>query len=313
MGAHLDSGVELLHLVARAAHGARPLRTRAACADLWSRLGVRFDVVACALMPDHVHLFACVERAGALRSFAQILASFRARMACGPDRDVFEWEPLPQPQAVRSDPRHIARTIRYVHLNPVRDALCDDPLQWEWSTHRDWMGAVSPPCADVRRWGRVLGRAPSTRGEWLHEFVCADASVRRPRPLADPRPYLGATSADASLAVLAESVARVACSARSAAAEFDIRERRLYLLSAARWTRYRAPELARSIGRHPTSVRRFLQGVEAVADASGDTTAAATTTSASTRHRMTGGEARAIALSLADERLRWNGLSSAFR
>lgn len=65
-----------------------------------------------------------VERAGALRIFAQILSSFRARAArrAAHDRTSFEWEPLPQPESVRRDPRHVARTIRYIHLNPCRDA-----------------------------------------------------------------------------------------------------------------------------------------------------------------------------------------------
>lgn len=181
MNADNGSGIELLHLVARAAEGARPLRARSACADLWSRLGVRFDVVACALMPDHVHLFARVERAGALRIFAQILWSFRARAArrAAHDCTSFEWEPLPQPERVRRDPRHVARTIRYIHLNPCRDALCDDPLEWEWSTHRDWVGAIARPCVDVSRWGRALGRPPATIAEWMHEYVCSDASCAR--------------------------------------------------------------------------------------------------------------------------------------
>src|SRR5690606_32127514 len=59
----------LLHLVARAAAGARPFRHRHACAELWSRVARNFDVVAFALMPDHVHLRAQVEHDSALRKF----------------------------------------------------------------------------------------------------------------------------------------------------------------------------------------------------------------------------------------------------
>ncbi len=104
-------------------------------------------------------------------------------------------------------------------------------------------------------------------------------------------------------------------SAHSAAIEFDIRERRLYLLSAAKWTGYRAPQLARSIGLHPASVRRFLRcvEVEAAADAEGGSQADTAGTRASIRHRMNNDEVRAIPMTLADERLRWNVLSSAFR
>jgi len=306
MSAVTESGFVLLHLVARAADGARPLATRIACADLWSRLVGHFDVIACTLMPDHVHLFARVAPDGALRSFAQILSAFRAR-AVGDECASFEWEPLPAPGEVRRDPRHIARTIRYVHLNPCRDALCDDPLEWEWSTHRDWTGAVARSCIDVRRWSRALGRSPSAVESWLHEYVCADTSVKRYRPLADPRRYLLASPPDASLSTLGESVTRTLRSPCSAPNAFRLSERRLYLLSATKWTSYRATVLAEPLGCHPGSVRRFLQGVRAAREVENGQGAATPN-----RFRMSLAEARAMALMIADERLRWNGLSSQF-
>ncbi|HEY0877956.1 MAG TPA: hypothetical protein VGE10_05840 [Zeimonas sp.] len=263
-----DSDVELLHLVARAAEGARPLRSRAACADLWSRLGSRFDVVACVLMPDHVHLLARVDSAVALRAFARVLSSFRARIFASreQDRSVFEWERLPHPQKVQRDPRHVARTIRYIHLNPCRDRLCDDPLEWEWSTHRDWTEAIVRPCVDLARWGRFLRRPAATRAEWLHEYVCADASVQRPRPLADPRRWLGAERVDVSLATLSSAVPRVLRSKADLPVELDVEGRRLFVLAAGRWTLYRAAEIARWIGRDATGVRRLLKAEEVAAN-----------------------------------------------
>lgn len=256
-----ESGFALLHLVARAADGARPLATRIACADLWSRLVDHFDVIACALMPDHVHLFARVAPDGALRTFAQILSAFRVRAVQDAAYECarFEWEPLPVPGEVRRDPRHVARTIRYVHLNPCRDALCDDPLEWEWSTHRDWVGAVVRPCVDLPRWGCLLRRPPATRGYWLHEYVCSDDSVRRPRSIADPRPWLHGRRVDASLAALSSVVPLVLRSKAAVPAEFDLAARRLFVLAAGRWTSYRAVEIARWIGRDPTGVRRLLK------------------------------------------------------
>lgn len=264
MSARASQETELLHLVARAAEGARPLRTRVACFDLWHRLGARFDVVACVLMPDHVHLLVRVDGRVARRAFAQVLSSFRMRAIASRehDRTDFAWEPLPQPQKVQRDPRHLARTIRYIHLNPVRDGLCDDPLEWEWSTHRDWMGAVARPCVDLGRWGRALRRPSATRAEWLHDYVCSDGSVRRPRPLADPRPWLDSERIDASLAALTSAVPRVLRAKGTAATELDVAGRRLFVLAAGRWTRYPAAYLARWIGRDPTGVRRLLKAGE---------------------------------------------------
>lgn len=264
MTVRISQGAELLHLVARAADGARPLRTRVACCDLWHRLGARFDVVACVLMPDHVHLLARIDGSVARRAFAQVLSSFRMRAIATREHDCtgFAWEPLPQPQKVQRDPRHLARTVRYIHLNPVRDGLCDDPLEWEWSTHRDWMGAVAYPCVDLVRWGRALRRPAATRAEWLHDYVCSDGSVRRPRALADSRSWLAPERSDASLAVLTAAVPRVLRRRGTAATELDVAGRRLFVLAAGRWTRYSAAELARWIERDPTGVRRLLKAGE---------------------------------------------------
>lgn len=291
MSARTSPDTELLHLVARAEEGARPLRSRVACFDLWHRLGARFDVVACVLMPDHVHLLARVDGRVARRAFAQVLSSFRARAIGSPEYDCakFSWEPLPQPQKVQRDARQLARTVRYIHLNPVRDGLCDDPLEWEWSSHRDWTGAVARPCVDLGRWGRALRRPAATRAEWLHGYVCSDASVRRPRPLADPRPWLVSPRIDASLAVLSAAVPRVLRGKGISATDLDVAGRRLFVLAAGRWTRYSAAQLARWIGRDPTGVRRWLRAGESevAMDVQGDS-ASRRSGSTSGAHRRPG-------------------------
>lgn len=317
---------ELLHLVARAAGGARPFEQRHACADLWARLARTFDLVACTFMPNHVHVLAQVDRDVATRAFARVLSAFRLRMrAFGAAPIEFEWESLPRPEKVQYDKRHIARTVRYIHLNPVRDGLCDDPLEWEWSTHRDWLGAVAHSCVDRARWARAMGRRPSSCAEWLHEYVSSDASVRSARPLADPRPFLGDEPKDASIDALTTAVACVLRSGRTTLAEFGSAERRLFLLSAARWTRYRAPELARHLCLHQTNVRKVMRRVEerpraglAAASAGsgsgsasgvGSRSASATANSNGAIVRparsqsLSGDELRAMALVLADRRL----------
>jgi REP element-mobilizing transposase RayT len=252
--------LQLLHLVARAAGGARPFEHRLACADLWARLGQTFDLVACALMPNHVHVLAQVEPDVATRAFARVLSAFRLRMRALPTAPIeFEWEPLPRPEKVQRDRRHIARTVRYIHLNPSRDDLCSSPLEWEWSTHRDWVGAVARPCVDRPRWARAMGCHPRSCAEWLHQYVSSDASVRDTSPLADPRPFLADEPKDASIDALATAVVLVLRSAAVAPAEFGPVERRLFLLAAARWTRYRAPELARHVRCHRTNAWRAMR------------------------------------------------------
>ncbi len=331
------SDVALLHLVARTAARARPFQHRIACADLWHRIGRTFDLVACVLMPDHVHVLAQIERESAPRSFARVLSAFRLRMqATGRPELVFDWEPLPQPEKVQHDRRHIARTVRYIHLNPSRDALCNDPLEWEWSTHRDWVGAVARPGVDRARWARAMGRRLPAGIDWLHEYVASDPSVPRPKPLVDPGPYLVGQEKDASLDAIASAVSRVLRSACSAPREFGPAERRLFLLAAARWTRYRSPELARCVGCHPTNARKMVRCGEGEAgrvahddgvagrsskrrrQVRGDDGISETDATRAGRHRgasasaqkarirripLTNDELRAMALTLADPRL----------
>jgi len=250
----------LLHLVARTASHARPFDRRFACADLWAGITLSFDLVACVLMPDHVHVLVQIEHEVALRTFARVLSAFRRRMQARVQGTLtFDWEPLPAPEKVQRDKRHIARTVRYIHLNPTRDSLCNDPLEWEWSTHRDWVGAVARPNVDRARWARAMGRRMPSCIQWLHEYVSSDPSVSHSRLVADPTPWLLAGEKDASLGVIASAVPRALRSPCSATREFGAVERRLFLLSAARWTRYRAAELARYVGCHPTAVRKLIR------------------------------------------------------
>lgn len=319
--------LHLLHLVARTASGARPFHDRIACADLWSRLAHSFDVVACVLMPDHVHLLAQVDPEIALRAFARVLSAFRLRMQTRVRSELaFEWESLPQPEKVQRDKRHIARTLRYIHLNPTRDALCQDPLEWEWSTHRDWVGAVARAAVDRVRWARAMGRRMPSCREWVQEYVASDVSVPVPRPVVDPAPWLRPGARDASLDTIASAVPRVLRSGCSAPSEFGAAERRLFLLSAARWTRYRAPELARYVGCHRSNALKMLRCEEAALGCAdrGDVSRrswrdAATVPMPASRRAggsgapgtearvrrspLSGDELRAMALTLADSRL----------
>lgn len=99
--------------------------------------------------------------------------------------------------------------------------------------------------------------------EWIHDYVASDASVPVPRSLVDRAPWLCAGGRDASLDTIASAVPRVLRSACSAPSGFGVAERRLFLLSAARWTRYRAPELARYVGCHRSNALKMLRCVEA--------------------------------------------------
>ncbi len=163
----------LWHLTAHAVTGARPLESARACDALWSALRRRFpDALAACLMPDHVHLIIeapnCDE---ARRTLAQCLAAFARQAGLGR-----VWQRVPDPVVIR-DSKHLARQIRYVHLNPCRAGLCDDPLCWPWSTHRGAVGAELDPWVSPAALAARLRKSAADFPRWLHEYVSGDPSV----------------------------------------------------------------------------------------------------------------------------------------
>ncbi len=121
------------------------------------------ELVALCVMPDHVHLI--LPHADPQNRMHRALAGY-ARGLCarrgirGP-----LWETRPPAQPI-SGPKHVRRTIRYVHLNPCRAELVVDPLAWPFSTHRDACGLVAPP---------VIAVVPDPAS--FHRFVSADPAV----------------------------------------------------------------------------------------------------------------------------------------
>ncbi|HEX7049907.1 MAG TPA: transposase [Longimicrobiales bacterium] len=92
-------------------------------------------LLAYAIMPNHLHL---ILRQGP-ESLGEVLQPVLRRIAIlvqrtgGRDGHVFERRyrahPCPDADYVRS-------AIVYTHLNPVRAGLCEDPLDYPWTSHR---------------------------------------------------------------------------------------------------------------------------------------------------------------------------------
>ena len=47
------------------------------------------------------------------------------------------------------EPEYLSRVIHYIHLNPVRAGLTEDPSKYTFSGHRELMGKVRTPLCDV--------------------------------------------------------------------------------------------------------------------------------------------------------------------
>lgn len=162
------------HLVARTRPGFRPLESREHCADIWQRLRSRFGrIAACVLMPNHLHLLLLATRleAAKWRLGVELRAWSRSFF---PGQSI--WTRMPEPEAV-PDEAYLKRLIRYIHLNPCRAGLAADPLEWEWSTHRDVTGLVADPWPDLAQVSRLFRVGSPNLSRTIHEYVSSDPSV----------------------------------------------------------------------------------------------------------------------------------------
>ncbi len=161
------------HLVVRTLGGKSLLTERSHCAWVWRNLRRVFpEAWICVIMPDHIHLVCdSDDPAELLWKFSTVLRGLSTHMGKGA-----VWERVPNPEPVRNY-SHFLRTFRYVVLNPCRDRLCSDPLEWEWSSYRDLFGAVVDPWITWSRLEGVLRRSSVKSLVALHEWISGDPSV----------------------------------------------------------------------------------------------------------------------------------------
>lgn len=174
-----------MHLVARTLLGAEVFADPERATKLWRWLnrpgrrngGARCEpqprgIVAACVMPNHVHSLEETDDARAARiRLARSLAWFGRLIGVFP-----LWAPLPPAQVV-PDRLHLLRQIRYVHLNPCRAGLVDDPLRWPWSTHRALIGAAMNPVVDAARVARLVQYGARDFASWFHAYVSGDPTA----------------------------------------------------------------------------------------------------------------------------------------
>lgn len=154
----------MLHFVARARRGRLLFVDWTEARALWDRT-VRGcpGLLALVLMPDHLHLLHELDVRDRLAQAIAACAQWRNRRR-GERGPLVERLPAAD-RALQGDKR--ARALRYVHLNPCRARLVDDPLSWPFSTHRDAVGLATFP---------VVPAHPDPT--WFHAYVSSDPTVR---------------------------------------------------------------------------------------------------------------------------------------
>ena len=188
-----------LHLVCRSYRNLAPLTATHSNAVLWKSLQKTFpDAMSCVLMPNHLHLILPAHyQKHAIWKLGILARAFTKRFF--PGHSV--WERIPPPTEI-PDVHHLARNIRYVHLNPCRKGLVKDPLSWLWSTHRDVCDLVFRPWIDSRALLNTLQWKAQGWPRSFHRYVSSDPSVQivgsafpcaAKEELVDPRRVLRAT------------------------------------------------------------------------------------------------------------------------
>ena len=140
----------------------------------WNCLGRSFpDTLMAVLMPNHLHIILPSIEELAHRDALHGWMGAVSRHAGV--KKLWQYTPSPRPISNR---KHLLRHLRYVALNPCRDRLCRDPLEWIWSTYRDLFEASAYPILSPQTLASVLQE--SRRTDFLvrfHAYVSSDPSV----------------------------------------------------------------------------------------------------------------------------------------
>lgn len=132
----------------------------------------------------------------------------------------------------------VRRDVRYIHLNPCRAGLCNDPLAWPWSTHRDRLGLVAD--SPLRSSADPIA---------LHRYVSADPSCAvQGTDWLSPSPTPSIWELQAAVSEILRCPLSTTQTRHPA--------RRLWILSARVLTALKEPEIAAVVGVSRSAVYR---------------------------------------------------------
>jgi putative transposase len=107
-----------------------------------------FAVVGYVVMPDHIHLLISEPGLGTQSTVMQVLKQRYARRVLAKKRNAAQgtlWPHEPEHVWQRRfydfhvwSERKRVEKLRYMHRNPVKDGLVQEPEQWVWSSYRSY-------------------------------------------------------------------------------------------------------------------------------------------------------------------------------
>jgi len=140
---------------------------------------------AYAFMPNHFH-FLLEVGSRPLATFLHPLLTAHARYfneRWGETGHLFQG---PYQAIVCEREAHLLELVRYLHLNPVRAGLCSDPAEWQWSSHRFYLGAAGGEWLRARDALGFFGENPQKALRGYRRFI-AEGMAMGHRPDFYPR------------------------------------------------------------------------------------------------------------------------------
>jgi REP element-mobilizing transposase RayT len=134
--------------------------------------------IAYCLMPNHYHVVVQTTRPNLGVGMRHLNSSFALRFNYRHDSAGHVFQGRFHSEHVDRD-SYLLEVTRYVLLNPVRAKLCDDPLDWPWSSCRVMFGkAARPGWLEPDLALDILGPRTSGREEHLERFVRGGTAPR---------------------------------------------------------------------------------------------------------------------------------------
>ena len=157
------------HIKARTLGGEPLLADRDVAEGFWVSLRRTWpEALSACVMPTHAHLAVAVPHlVHARRKTGRLLSGTARRL--GRRR---LWFPADVTRV--ADTRHLARLVRYHHLNPCADHLVSEPREWAWSTHRGLLGAEVDPWVEPLRLAAALGWSAQGFVERFNAYTVSD-------------------------------------------------------------------------------------------------------------------------------------------
>ncbi|MFH1724389.1 MAG: transposase [Elusimicrobiota bacterium] len=184
------------HVMARGNDGQRIFRDAADRRSLLETIAAvkgrfPFRLYAYYLMSNHIHLLMEVGAAPLSYTMQRVLTSYVHAFNVRHKRIGHLFQGRFKSVACSRDSR-LLELLRYIHLNPVRAGMVQDPADWPWSGHREYLGEDPRGLID---WGLPLGIfAPETAAaqECYRRFVLEGlaqvAAPKEPTPPPAPPP-----------------------------------------------------------------------------------------------------------------------------